>query len=188
MAQRAGRGTASLSDRYPMRQQQVSTRAERTEQPTDSSDSGDEKSTGLTVAVVTGPIGEIGISAVTALERDPAVERIIGMASPAGFEPAVHGWTKTTYQQGDIMDRNAVDALVADADVVIHLAFIVMGSRAESERVNLAGTRIVFEAAVAAERARRLVYTSSAAAYGYYCDNPDPITEDVPPRGSPEHD
>ena len=141
---------------------------------------------GLTVAV-TGPTGEIGISAVTALEQDPAVERIIGMARRP-FDPASHGWTKTTYQQGDIMDRDAVDALVADADVVIHLAFIVLGSRAESERVNLAGTRIVFEAAVAAERVKRLVYTSSAAAYGYYSDNPDPITEDVPPRGSPEHD
>lgn len=124
---------------------------------------------------------------MTALEQDPAVERIIGMARRP-FEPASHGWTKTTYQQGDIMDRAAVDALVADADVVIHLAFIVLGSRAESERVNLAGTRIVFEAAVAAERVKRLVYTSSAAAYGYYSDNPDPITEDVPPRGSPEHD
>jgi nucleoside-diphosphate-sugar epimerase len=63
----------------------------------------------------------------------------------------------------------------------------VLGSRAESERVNLAGTRIVFEAAVAAERVTRLVYTSSAAAYGYYSDNPAPLTEDVPPRGSPEH-
>ena len=34
---------------------------------------------GLTVAV-TGPTGEIGISAVTALDRDPVVDRIIGMA------------------------------------------------------------------------------------------------------------
>ena len=141
---------------------------------------------GLTVAV-TGPTGEIGISAVTALERDPAVDRIVGMARRP-FDPALHGWTKTTYHRGDIMDRDAVDALVADADVVIHLAFIVLGSRAESERVNLAGTRIVFEAAVAAERVTRLVYTSSAAAYGYHSDNPDPLTEDVPPRGSPEHD
>ena len=36
-------------------------------------------------------------------------------------------------------------------------------------------------------RPRRLVYTSSVAAYGYHSDNPVPITEDVPPRGSPEH-
>ena len=140
---------------------------------------------GLTVAV-TGPTGEIGISAVTALEQDPTVDRIIGMARRP-FGPDSHGWTKTTYHQGDILDREAVDALVADADVVIHLAFIILGSRAEGKRVNLAGTRTVFEAAVAAERVKRLVYTSSVAAYGYYSDNPVPLTEDVPPRGSPEH-
>jgi UDP-glucose 4-epimerase len=140
---------------------------------------------GLTVAV-TGPTGEIGISAVNALEEHPEVERIIGMARRA-FSPDAHGWTKTEYRQGDILDRKAVDALVADADIVVHLAFIIMGSREESARVNLTGTRNVFEASVASPRTRRLVYTSSVAAYGYHSDNPVPITEDVPPRGSPEH-
>ncbi|MGX9788110.1 NAD-dependent epimerase/dehydratase family protein [Mycobacterium sp. MMS18-G62] len=140
---------------------------------------------GVTVAV-TGPTGEIGVSTVEALERAPEVERIIGMARRP-FDPADHGWRRTEYQQGDILDRDAVDALVADADVVIHLAFIIMGSREESARVNLDGTRNVFEATVAAARPRRLVYTSSVAAYGYHSDNPVPITEDVPPRGSPEH-
>lgn len=140
---------------------------------------------GLCVAV-TGPTGEIGISAVTALEREPSVESIVGMARRP-FDPATHGWSKTTYRQGDILDRAAVDALVADADVVVHLAFIIMGSREESARINLAGTRNVFEATANASRPRRLVYTSSVAAYGYYADNPAPITEDVPPRGSPEH-
>lgn len=140
---------------------------------------------GITVAV-TGPTGEIGISAVDALERDPAVERIVGMAR-RHFDPQAHGWTNTSYQQGDILDREAVDALVADVDVVVHLAFIVLGTREESQRVNVAGTRNVFEATVAAERPRRLVYTSSVAAYGYHSDNPVPITEDTPVRGSAEH-
>lgn len=140
---------------------------------------------GLVVAV-TGPTGEIGLSAVDALERDPAVERIIGMARRP-FDPAAHGWTKSVYRQGDVLDRAAVDDVVAEADVVIHLAFIIMGSREESARINLAGTRNVFEATVAAERPRRLVYTSSVAAYGYHSDNPVPLTEDVPTRGSPEH-
>ena len=49
---------------------------------------------GLTVAV-TGPTGEIGISAVTALEHEPAVDKIIGMARRP-FDPAEHGWTKTS--------------------------------------------------------------------------------------------
>jgi UDP-glucose 4-epimerase len=140
---------------------------------------------GLTVAV-TGPTGEIGISTVDALERDPAVDRIVGMARRP-FDPESHGWKKTTYQQGDILDRDSVDALVADADVVVHLAFIVLGTREESQRVNVAGTRNVFEATVASPRARRLVYTSSVAAYGYHSDNPVPLTEDTPVRGSAEH-
>jgi UDP-glucose 4-epimerase len=140
---------------------------------------------GLTVAV-TGPTGEIGISTVDALEQSSEIERILGMARRP-FDPAAHGWTRTEYQQGDITDRDAVDAFVADADVVIHLAFIIMGSREESARVNIEGTRNVFEATVAAQRPRRLVYTSSVAAYGYHADNPMPITEDVPTRGSPEH-
>jgi UDP-glucose 4-epimerase len=141
--------------------------------------------TGLTVAV-TGPTGEIGISTVDALERDPAVDRIIGMARRP-FDPDSHGWKKTSYRQGDILDRDAVDALVRDADVVVHLAFIVLGTRAESQRVNVAGTRNVFEATVAAQRPRRLVYTSSVAAYGYHSDNLVPLTEETPVRGSGEH-
>ncbi|MDT4927693.1 MAG: hypothetical protein QOF92_560 [Pseudonocardiales bacterium] len=139
----------------------------------------------LTVAV-TGPTGEIGISAVDALERDPRVDRILGMARRP-FDAAAHGWTKTEYRQGDILDREAVGAFVADADVVVHLAYLIMGSRQESRRINLAGTRNVFEAAVAADRPNRLVYTSSVAAYGYYPDNPVPLTEDTPTRGSKEH-
>ncbi len=140
---------------------------------------------GLCIAV-TGPTGEIGKAAVTALEHEPAVEKIVGMARRP-FDTSTLGWTKTVYQQGDITDREAVDALVADVDVVVHLAFIIMGSRDESARVNLKGTRNVFEATVAAERPRRLVYTSSVAAYGYHPDNPTPLTEDVPARGSDEH-
>lgn len=140
---------------------------------------------GLTVAV-TGPTGEIGMSAVEALEGNSKVDEIVGMARRP-FDPGAHGWSKTRYLQGDILDREAVDALVADADVVVHLAFIIMGSREESARVNLEGTRNVFEATVAAARPQRLVYTSSVAAYGYHSDNPVPITESVPPRGSPEH-
>lgn len=140
---------------------------------------------GITVAV-TGPTGEIGLAAVAALEKDPAVERILGMARRP-FDPSDRGWLKTEYRQGDILDRNAVEAFVGEADVVVHLAFLIMGSREESGRINLVGTRNVFEATVAAERPGRLVYTSSVAAYGYHADNPSPLTEDVPTRGSPEH-
>ena len=135
----------------------------------------------LTVAV-TGPTGDIGRAAVRALERCEAVARIVGMARRP-FDPAEHGWTRTEYRRGDILDRSSVEELVADADVVVHLAFIIFGDREEAHRVNLEGSRNVFEA-TAASGARRLVYTSSVAAYGFHPENPDLLTEDVPARGS----
>jgi UDP-glucose 4-epimerase len=140
---------------------------------------------GLTVAV-TGPTGEVGTAFVSAMEREPGIERILGMARRP-FDPGARGWHKTVYRRGDVLDRPAVDDLVAEADVVVHLAFLILGSHAETGRVNLEGARTVFEATVAAPRPGRLVYTSSLAAYGYHADNPVPLTEDVPARGSDEH-
>lgn len=139
---------------------------------------------GLTVAV-TGPTGEIGKPFIRALERSRDVARVIGMArSP--FDPAAEGWKKTEYRQGDVLDRQSVDALVAGADVVVHLAFIILGGIDESRAVNLTGSRNVFEAAVESG-AKRLVYASSVAAYGFHEDNPQPLREDVPARGTDEH-
>jgi UDP-glucose 4-epimerase len=104
------------------------------------------------------------------------------------FDPGELGLRKTEYRQGDVLDPDAVAELVADADVVVHLAFIIMGGREETRRINLEGSRNVFAAAAeAAPRVRRLVYTSSVAAYGFHADNPLPLTEDVPARGTDAH-
>jgi UDP-glucose 4-epimerase len=139
---------------------------------------------GLTVAV-TGPTGELGQAVVAALERSRDVERIVGMARRP-FDPAARGWKKVSYRRGDVLDRDATAALVHDADVVVHLAFMIIGGADESRAVNLVGSRHVFEATVAAG-ARRLVYASSVAAYGFHADNPQPLTEDVPARGTASH-
>lgn len=138
----------------------------------------------LTVAV-TGPTGEIGQAVVGALERSREVGRILGMARRP-FDPQARGWKKVSYRRGDVLDRGAVTALVAEADVVVHLAFMIMGGAKESRAVNLTGSRNVFEAAVSAG-AKRLVYASSVAAYGFHRDNPQPLTEDVPARGTTAH-
>ena len=135
----------------------------------------------LSVAV-TGPTGDIGRATVRELERSAEIGRIVGMARRP-FDPAAHGWERTEYVQGDVLDRESVDRLVADVDVVVHLAFIIFGDHDETQRINLEGSRNVFEAAVTAG-AGRLVYTSSVAAYGFHEDNPQPLTEDVEPRGS----
>ncbi|HEX8084581.1 MAG TPA: NAD-dependent epimerase/dehydratase family protein [Solirubrobacteraceae bacterium] len=140
---------------------------------------------GLTVAV-TGPTGEIGKPFVQVLERTREVKRILGMARRA-FDPSSLGWRKTEYRQGDITNRPDVDALVEGADVVVHLAFIVLGASDATRDINLEGSRNVFQAAVCADRVKRLVYTSSVAAYGFHEDNPLPLDEDVPARGTEAH-
>lgn len=139
---------------------------------------------GLTVAV-TGPTGEIGQAVVGALERSREVARIVGMARRP-FDPGKRGWRKVSYVRGDVLDRDVVDALAHDADVVVHLAFMIMGGAKESRAVNLEGSRNVFESTVSA-RAKRLVYASSVAAYGFHAENPQPLTEDVPARGTAAH-
>jgi UDP-glucose 4-epimerase len=144
----------------------------------------DSAQKGLTVAI-TGPTGEIGQAVVAALERSPGVERILGMARRP-FDPRARGWKKMTYIRGDVLSRRNVANLVQDADVVVHLAFLIMGSAKESQRVNLKGSRNVFMATVEAG-VKRLVYASSVAAYGFHRDNPQPLTEDVPARGTAAH-
>jgi nucleoside-diphosphate-sugar epimerase len=135
----------------------------------------------LTVAV-TGPTGEIGLPLLSELERDGAVAAVRGMARRP-FDPAREGWSKVAYRRGDILDRTSLTDLFSGADVAVHLAFAIFGSREETLRVNLEGSRNVFEAAVGAG-VKRLVYASSVAAYGFHPDNPQPLTEDVPARGS----
>ena len=131
---------------------------------------------------VTGPTGEIGKPLMSELERRAEVGDVLGMARRP-FDPADEGWDKVTYRRGDILDRGSLAALFDGADVAVHLAFAIFGSRDETRKVNLQGTRNVFEAAIRAG-VKRLVYASSVAAYGFHPENPQPLTEDVPARGS----
>ncbi len=134
---------------------------------------------------ITGPTGEIGHSVLEALERSREVRSVVGMARRP-FDAKASGLKKLAYRRGDVLDRGAVEELVSGADVVVHLAFIIMGDAEESQQVNLEGSRNVFEACAEAG-VGRLVYTSSVAAYGFHRDNPQPLTEDVPARGSDGH-
>ena len=84
---------------------------------------------------------------------------------------------------GTCSTADGVAALVRDADVVVHLAFMIMGGAKESRRVNLVGSRNVFEATVAAG-VKRLVYASSVAAYGFHATTPSRSPRRFP-RGAP---
>jgi nucleoside-diphosphate-sugar epimerase len=136
---------------------------------------------GLKVAI-TGPTGDIGRALLRRLDQSPEVDQIIGMARRP-FRPSEMGLEKTEYRQGDILDADSIGELVEGADVLVHLAFIILGGQEETHRINLEGTRNVFEAATSAGL-KRFVYTSSVAAYGFHADNPQPLTEEVVPAGT----
>ncbi|HSL58156.1 MAG TPA: NAD-dependent epimerase/dehydratase family protein [Acidimicrobiales bacterium] len=136
---------------------------------------------GLTVAV-TGPTGTFGFALVPHLVADPRIGDLVGIARRP-FDPAAHGWTTMSYRQGDVRDPDALAAAFAGADVVVHLAFLITGgaSSATARAVNVDGTLHAFRAAAAAG-ARRFVYASSVAAYGFHPDNPVGLVEDWPTR------
>ncbi len=144
----------------------------------------DPSPAGLHVAV-TGPTGTFGFGLLPILEADRRIASIAGVARRP-FDPAEHSWSKMTYRQGDVRDEASLAEAFDGADVVVHLAFLVTGtSSAETARaINVDGTLAAFRAAAAAG-ARRFVYASSVAAYGFHADNPIGMTENWPIR--PDH-
>ena len=90
----------------------------------------------LTVAI-TGPTGTFGFGLVPLLQADERVQRVVGIARRP-FDPARHGWTKMEYRQGDVRDEAALTEAFHGADVVVHLAFLIVGgSRRTYVRLSL---------------------------------------------------
>jgi UDP-glucose 4-epimerase len=91
----------------------------------------------------------------------------------------------------DVTSRDAVRDVIGSVrpEVVVHLASIVTpgpdSTRELEYAVDVTGTRHVLDACVE-HGVRRVVVSSSGAAYGYHDDNPAWITEDQPVRGNEE--
>jgi nucleoside-diphosphate-sugar epimerase len=138
----------------------------------------------MTAIAITGPTGVFGRSLVTQLEGDERVTGIVGVARRE-IDPAAEGWSKLSYRRGDVRDRDALAEAFEGADAVAHLAFAKFGhaSHTTLREINVEGTLNALNAAAEAG-ARRFVFASSVAAYGFRADNPEPITEDWPARGS----
>src|SRR4051795_6739494 len=110
---------------------------------------------GLTVAV-TGPTGDLGIALVSALERSRRVKKIVGMARRP-FDPESQGWKKTEYRQGDVQDKASVRDAVKGADVVVHLAFAIIGGGSASHDINVGGAKKGFQGGAGPRPGRRCV-------------------------------
>jgi UDP-glucose 4-epimerase len=99
-------------------------------------------------------------------KREPGVEYVVSDVRQPGLEA--------------VLREHAIDT-------VVHLAAIVTpGAKSNREleyAVDVTGTKNVLEACVASG-VRRIIVTSSGAAYGYHADNPEWLTEDDPVRGN----
>lgn len=95
-----------------------------------------------------------------------------------------------TYVHFDVRDRE-LDRILSEQsiDTVVHLAAIVTPGPSVTPEleyaVDVVGTRNVLEACVASG-VRRIIVTSSGAAYGYHSDNPDRLRETDALRGNDE--
>jgi UDP-glucose 4-epimerase len=142
--------------------------------------------------LVTGASGYIGSLLVAELSGALAIGRIAALIAtdirPSSSSIFDLPSSIAVFVRHDIRDNGLAVLLRRHAvDCVIHLASIVTpgkGSTREFEySVDVGGTRRVLDACRQAG-VRRIVVTSSGAAYGYHADNPEWITEDAPLRGN----
>ncbi len=138
--------------------------------------------------LVTGASGYIGREALGQLAA--AGDGLTLIALDVRETPPGDRLDGVEYLVGDVRDPALVD-LFRDhgVDTVVHLASIVTPGRRSNREfehsVDVLGTRNVLEAAVGAGVGHFIV-TSSGAAYGYYADNPQPLSEGDAIRGNPE--
>jgi nucleoside-diphosphate-sugar epimerase len=131
--------------------------------------------------VITGAAGFLGRRLAARLLREgsltrsdgwrEAIERLVLFDMVQSETPADVGSVRVETVAGDITDPSQVQQVIGgDTDGVFHLAAVVSGAcEADFDlgmRVNVDGTRNVYEACRASGRKPRLVFTSSLAVYG----------------------
>ena len=111
--------------------------------------------------VVVGATGNVGTSLIEVLRREPAITDLVGVARRLPeWHPDGVTWVPADIATADLNE------VVAGADAVVHLAWLLQPSRDEAQmwRTNVIGTRRVLQA-VADERVPVVVYASSIGAY-----------------------
>jgi UDP-glucose 4-epimerase len=131
--------------------------------------------------LITGVSGYLGGKIAAALSEKDQVSRLVGIDIR---EPEKRPG-KLTFINHDV--RKPMAGMLRDhqIDTVVHAAYVLAPIHDKSimEDINISGTKNVLAASKEAGIAH-LVYTSSTTAYGFYPDNPVPLTEESPLRGN----
>jgi UDP-glucose 4-epimerase len=141
----------------------------------------------MTRVYVTGGNGFLGSSVVAGLAADGETELVVSgdVREPVRTVPGV------VYERGDITrpDDLVEQFSTHGIDTVVHLAAIMNPgphiTREQEYQVDVEGTRNVLDACLATG-VKRIVVSSSGAAYGYHADNPKLISETDAIRGNAE--
>ncbi|MDW4573415.1 SDR family oxidoreductase [Microbacterium sp. M3] len=135
--------------------------------------------------LVTGGAGFLGSHVAATLVARPDVALVVA----GDVRRPQHPIEGVVYDDCDVTRPEGLASLMRrhDIDVVVHLAAIVNPGRdhAAEYRVDVDGSRHVLEACVEAG-VKRIVVSSSGAAYGYHADSPEWLRESDPVRGNDE--
>lgn len=133
----------------------------------------------VTVAV-TGAAGYLGRRLIDDLCNDDGIARVLGFDTR---EPDL-SHPKFVPDSIDVRDP-ALEARLSGVDVLIHLAFVMdpIHDEATMRDINVNGSQNVFRSAGKAG-VTKIIYTSSAVAYGAHPDNDVPLTEESPLRAN----
>ena len=144
-------------------------------------------------AVVTGACGFIGSHMVETLCE--AGHEVVAADLPSALGASLDDrtrWPEVCKAAGarlapmDVTDRPSVDAAIAGAEVVFHVAAVFDYTASESllRSVNVEGTRNLFEALVAGGECRRVVNWGAGGIYGPPRSDVIPFKESSPKRPS----
>ncbi len=139
---------------------------------------------GSHVVAVTGAAGYIGTRLLHLLESQDSISKIVSIDQkiPSGKFQKVETYRMDINQKLDQIFK------IHEVDVVVHLAFIVDPVHDEDlmYRVNVGGTRNVFEACEKTG-VKRILMASSGTAYGAHAANPQFLKEEDPLRGNEDY-
>lgn len=126
--------------------------------------------------LVTGGAGYVGFSLVRMLDRLPEVDKVVVYDNLAkgkyNFFFSRQQLKKTSFVQGDVLNSFHLEKVLADIDVVYHLAGAVSlpynhEEHLRYEQVNRWGTSNLYQSLIKLPGVKKVIFLSSAAVYGF---------------------